>query len=508
MSNLSRKRCGVLAAGCRAASACLALLLYCACSSVPDPPSWETVLASQPTPPPAPTAPATANSVVVYLDTSVSLAGYVSADRQGQTVYSRTLQELRNLVSIATPPLDVAVRRVDAGVGTPNPDSFLTQASFDKAVYTGGETNIAGAIGVFNRAGGANTVKPEVQKAGIGQLAAGEPLSAEPPPARFHVLVTDGVQSQRQGKGDCAAGSDQVCVRKRILALLDAGWGGYVIGLRSEFQGKVFSETGGRPVDFTSNKRDAQTFRPFYIYLFSPDRAALDQLVTTLAEQLRPLVPDESAMRTLALSSPYASGAASAALTIPDTPEAGENPADLLELESPEHENPRGFVLSVDPNTERSAQRVPFTIETSIPWSANVRAGGVPLELAELIDWQLAVDEKYEATLKEQEGNDLRFPELKLAGKEVKPDGKVALSLNAKFPLGTGDPHWRVYRLEGKLNLQQQTPQWIRDWSTNLDTTRDAANKTLYLESALLGLWRNPELEKQIVARIYVVAGP
>lgn len=484
----------------RLALACLALLACCACE--PDPPAWDAVLAAQAAPAPSPT-PETANSVVVYLDTSASMAGYVSTDRERQTVYSRALQELRNLVSIATPPLDVAVRRVDAAVGAPAPDSLLTQASFDKGVYTGGETNLAGAIGMFNGAGARPAAGPEVQKASANQT----PPDPQPP-ARFHVLVTDGVQSQRQGGGDCVAGSDQVCVRKRILALLGAGWGGHVIGLRSEFQGRVFSETGGRPVEFASNKRDPQTFRPFYIYLFSPDRAALDQLAATLAERLRLLAQGEGGMRTLALTSPYAGGEAAAALNIADAPDADENPAALLELEPPEHDSPRGFLLSVDPDTERLARPVPFTVEAAIPWSATVRDGGAPRELAELIDWKLVVDEKYEAELKAQEGGELRFPELKLAGREVRPDGKVALALSAKFPLGTGEPHWRVYRLEGKLNLQQQTPQWIRAWSTDLDTTVGAANKTLFLESALLGLWRNPELERQTVARIYIVAGP
>jgi hypothetical protein len=317
------------------------------------------------------------------------------------------------------------------------------------------------------------------------------------------------VQSQRAGGGDCTAGSDQVCVRKRILSLLDAGWGGYVIGLRSEFQGKVFSETGGRPVDLASKKRDAKTFRPFYVYLFSPDRAALDALVAALIERLRPLAPDPGAMRTLALASPYASGHAPAELVIADAPGGeSENPADMLELESPPHEGPRGFKLRVDPDTERSERPVPFTVLTSVPWSTNVLAGGAPRELAELVDWQLTVDEEYEAKLKAEEGDDLRFPELKVAGKEIRPDGNVALTLSAKFPLGTGRPHWRVYRLEGRLNLRQQTPQWIRDWSTDLDTTAESATRTLYLEGTLLGLWRNPALDQQAVARIYITAGP
>ena len=72
----------------------------------------------------------------------------------------------------------------------------------------------------------------------------------------------------------------------------------------------------------------------------------------------------------------------------------------------------------------------------------------------------------------------------------------------------TGEPGWRVYRLEGRLNLESQTPAWVREWSTNLDTTPEAASKTLNLESALLGLWRNDVLRDQCVAETYIRVGP
>jgi hypothetical protein len=40
-----------------------------------------------------------------------------------------------------------------------------------------------------------------------------------------------------------------------------------------------------------------------------------------------------------------------------------------------------------------------------------------------------------------------------------------------------------------------------------LDTTRESGNRTLYLESTLLGLWRNPVIEGQLVAEAVIVAG-
>src|ERR1041384_4522125 len=43
---------------------------------------------------------ATANQLVVYLDTSASMAGYVGSNREKETRLSRSLQELRNFVTL------------------------------------------------------------------------------------------------------------------------------------------------------------------------------------------------------------------------------------------------------------------------------------------------------------------------------------------------------------------------------------------------------------------------
>jgi hypothetical protein len=169
------------------------------------------------------------------------------------------------------------------------------------------------------------------------------------------------------------------------------------------------------------------------------------------------------------------------------------------------HENPPGFTLRVDVETAKSGP-VPFQITTTLPWSTNVLDGGLPKELAEMVSWKLEpLNAEAEANKSERE----RYPELKIVNQKIEPDGKITIEASAQYPGGkTGTPEWRVYCLEGRLKLQEQTPQWIRQWSTNLDTTSEAANKTLYLESALLGLWRNPELEKQTIAKIYLRTGP
>jgi len=235
------------------------------------------------------------------------MAGYVSTDKLGQTIFSRSLQEMRNFISLINPPIEVVVRRVDSSISAPYPDSYLSEASVDQRVFNGKETDLAGAISSFEKGIEAKSNPAKGKTAGDkGEAEKDEGEQEALPPARFSVLITDGVQSQMKQSADasCLAGSDQTCVRKRILMLLSKGWGGYVIGVRSEFKGKVYSEvTRGTVVSYESKRRDPQSFRPFYIYIFSPDRAALDGLVGVLTSRLRPLLAREDGMRTLSLSS-------------------------------------------------------------------------------------------------------------------------------------------------------------------------------------------------------------
>lgn len=494
----------------RAVVALLFLLsLSPSCTRTPRPPEWNKLLKDAP---PmalqaerAAGAPRTTQDLIVYLDTSSSMVGYVSSDRQKATVFSRTLQELRNFSTLVSPPLNVYVRRVDAQVGPPLNETFLSEASINQATYNGKETNLSGAIETFRR-----TAHDEAQASrekSITRVAAraedkgaGEAEKDETPvPARFHILVTDGVQSTRQRSDlSCTTGSDQICVRKKILGLLEQGWGAYVIGLRSEFKGKLYSEINHAAIAYETRPRDPQSYRPFYLYLFSPDRDALDKLVAALQERLSALIGQDDALRVLALTSPYADDWGKGELQIP------RESAALLESSKSKEENPPRFTLKVSLDTEKTEAK-PFRILAAIDWSNYVKSSGTPQERAGLVKWDLVPIYPESGSANEK---GVRLAEVKLVRAEPQPDGTVSLALTAQWPRANGAPGWRVYRLEGRLNLEQQTPLWIKQWSTEMDTTAEMGNRTLYLESALLGLWNNPQLKRQIVAQMYLRVGP
>jgi hypothetical protein len=427
----------------------------------------------------APDGPPAANQLVVYLDTSASMEGYVTNGSDEETTYSRTLRELRNFVTLVNPPLDVSVRRVDAKVGEPLNDMTLSKASVERKFFNGANTDLAGAFDTLPAA-----------------------ADGDGHPARFHVLVTDGVQSTSQQRPDlaCTSGSDQLCVRKKILNLLNSGWGGCVIALRGEFHGNLYSEVNrarSRPsvLRFDSVAGQPETYRPFYLYVFSPDRAAVEQFVSTLVGRLKPLVGERGdSLRVLPLTFQYTDGEAKAEPFVPDSSKR------LLVVRMEESKGMPEFTVSVDPSTAQAGPQ-PFTLLFDVPWTPDIRLSGTARELSELIRWELV------PVYPETPSGTSRYPEVKIVNTSVADNGRIALQATAIWPAAVGSLCWRGYRLEGRLRPEALTPQWVSAWSADLDTTTATATQTLYLESGLLGLWRNPVLNDQLVAEASVLVG-
>lgn len=457
-----------------------AILFAFGCSGSPPPP-WADCEMKK-TENSAPEIPPSSDHLVVYLDTSASMNGYVSGDTKnsfalapdGRTIFSKALFELRDVVTSLNPQPAIVVRKVDVAVSAPSfGDLELSQAALNRGLYVGKETNLAGAIKSFS-----------------------EPLdktaeNAAPP--RFHILITDGVQSSQQQKTDvsCAQGSDSFCVKKQLLELINKGWGGAVLGLRSEFQGNVYSEIAKKAVPYSSGK-DGVKFRPFYLYIFSPDRAALEKLVESLKQKLTPL-GKEDALREFALTSDYVNGAPTVDFQIE---KQNKEFVEVKQEKVKDGENPR-VTVKPDLDTESTGKK-PFTMVVNLPWSSHAQSAGS--EIAGLVKWELKLLNA------EKEENGFRYPELKLVKPEIQGD-KIALVFETGWNKEPGSPAWRLYRLVGRLDVDKPAPPWVSAWTTNLDTTADTANKTLNLESSLANLWKNSALENQTIAEICIRVG-
>jgi hypothetical protein len=369
----------------------------------------------------------------------------------------------------------------------------LTNASQDQGVYRGGETNLAGAISAFK----APPAPATTEKQNANLAAKAENPAAEAVP-KFHILVTDGVQSTKQGSAthDCTAGSDQFCVRQRIGELLLANWGGCILGIRADFHGKVYSEVSRSAIPYETRTNDPTTFRPFYLYIFSPDPFALDALVNSLKERLRPLLPNSEPIRELNLSFPYTKGSGDFDVAV--TKEVRP----FLERNRDRGGPPSRLTVRVDVDTEKSGAK-PFSILAKLQWSNHALDTANEAELAELLTW--TVVPIYPA---QTAASGKRFPEIKITRTFVERPGQINIEATAGFPSGTEDPSWCAYRVVGRLNLNQASPSWIKRWSIDLDTTREVGNRTFNLETALLGLWNASATKEQIVAEALIRIGP
>lgn len=470
----------------------LSTLAWTGCSRS-EPYDWDEVDSATPAPTPLPSPP-TRPTLVVYLDTSASMAGYVTPD--GQNVFGAALRTLRDVVTSFRNPLEVSVRSVDASVRAPDPDGALAlqKASINMGLYRGGETDLAGAIASFDP----SRTRDGAQADGIGSADAAQPEPVE----RFHVLITDGVQSKKaqDTKQACLKGSDSTCVREKIIHLLKKGWGAYVIGLRSQFHGTVYSEVNpSLRVQYDTSDSNPKRFRPFYLYIFSPDRTALDEFVAGLRERLRTVAPAET-MRVLALTSPYTERTQKAEVTIP---EASDDAVEIYE----QLDEPARLALEVNQDVDEAA---PLSVEVAVevPWSQHVRDSGTPQELSSLLRWQVV-------PVKPAEGGGtaegVRYAVVKADPKSrLDGQGRVVVRLTAGWPRTTAEPAWRAYALRGylELGMGHEPLPWIRHWSTDLDINIEQADRTLNLESVLTGLWRNPVLEEQVVAEVFLQVGP
>jgi hypothetical protein len=469
-----------------------------------DPPDWEGITSAA-----TPSAsPQTSDQLIVYLDTSGSMAGYATQD--GQNVFGRTLRAVRDVATSFKQPVQVSVRYVAAAVGNPDPDGALAlqKASINPAVYNGGETDLAGAINSFSPNSGPRGVQssPPGGASPSPTPADGQPAD-RPPPARFHILITDGVQSTRGQNAQlaCLRGSDATCVRQKIINLIKQGWGGYVIGLRSQFHGKIYSETGGGSFIYDTPEGSWKRYRPFYLYIFSPDPPALEEFVSVLRERLRSATQQES-LRVLALTSHYASEAAKAALSIPTDSE------DAVELSGDQEETPARFTLEVNRDQDEAAP-ASFTVAVSVPWSKQVQDSATPLELIKLLQWEVERVYPKEADMSKESGT-RRYASVKLVNSDgpytLDSKGRVPVQLTVGWPRSTAKPSWGIYHLQAKFNLttDRDPLPWIKQWSTDLDQSAEYADRTLDLETVLISLLRNPALERQTVASVYLRVGP
>lgn len=471
-----------------AARACAVVLTGCAALACSHSERWCDACPPRNEPLVAPAVEAT-NQLIVYLDASKSMKGFVgerlrTEAASAKTVFSRSLLELRSIVNSLQPQPQVLFRVTDARVHPPEHDFRLAQYAVNREWFDGTETDLAGVFRAFEE-----PVEP-----GTSQ------------PALFHVLVTDGVQSTRHRVNgeDCLQGSDSRCVKERMNELISRGWGGAVLGVRADFDGPVYSEIqpDRPPVEYHSETGKPETYRPFYLFVFSPNRAALDQLVRALKAALRPLLCADEQLREYALTSAFVEGQVSGELVATDADSfkvfrERDAPAGALCFNVDVSEAPRRRPAQGEAQSDADPM---LRLTLRLDWSHDGSDSGTPQEMAGMLRWELA-------PVAPTPEKGVRYPELKIAGSTANADGSVTLLLSAHWEDGKGKRRPRVYRLVGRLDLEKPAPPWVALWSAATDVTREEAARTLNLKDSLANLWNNESLRRQEAAVVCLRVG-
>lgn len=491
----------------------LVLAVGCRSGDASSPPGRKELKASAILPSNQNNWPTTSDDLVVYLDVSEPMRNYVLPD--GQSVFSQTLRTLREFSAIQSIPVRVHLRTIAKQVGPPQPNAALADAAFSQKIYNGSESNLVSAIICFNQnlpsgvSGQAQTtssvksltspvpVKDEALAVAGGESKGAAVMSVKPP--RFHVLVTDGVQyaARTDGGDGCASGTDAFCVRQKIRALLDQGWAGSVLALRSEYCCAFFSENEQKWIGFDTKSLPPSNYRPFYLFIFSPDHKAVDEFVLSLKESLRKSINPMPQMRELPLTAQYAEGA----LGFDRNADFKTKDTDRLRCTTLGGKAGEPLFLSFQLQEESRTIPIPFELKLTLSWSEHGKDADEPQQLANLLDWSL------ERVYPSQEQTSSRYPEIELVKAVADAQGRFVIAATAHWPHAAGQAAWQAYRLCGRFKRDAE-PSWINQWSTPRDVTPAAGSRTLDLRTTLLGLWRNPVLEKQPVAEAYLRIGP
>lgn len=178
-------------------------------------------------------------SAKVYLDASLSMAGYVTGQADNQTQFDRFVDKLGDYLP--------ACRIYKFGQG--QKQDLLTPANFDRSVHTPAFYNL--------------TYNPN--DALIRQINSEEELG-------LSVIVTDGVQSDDPGQGNPP-------VVEAIVDWLKKGGTFGIFVLRSSFKGPFYSE---HLRTWIRNEKGSPKFdiaaRPFYAFVLSPSPHEFNEL--------------------------------------------------------------------------------------------------------------------------------------------------------------------------------------------------------------------------------------
>ncbi len=219
------------------------------------------------------------DEVVVHVDVSSSMVGYVSSSSE----FSRVVAGFDQVASGLQPQHSISVRSVGRTIDHLGGVDELRRLAFESKAFNQNESRLVEAL------------------ESIDSSEPGEAI------ARCHIFVTDGLQYSAD-KGLCEEGHDPRCLGSRFRELIESGWGMHVFAIRSRFDGVVDVPGRRQGVRLTSAPRKEETYRPFLLMVLVNGEAhgpasSLADVVAKLRTFLESTV-SPSLIRELNLSAP------------------------------------------------------------------------------------------------------------------------------------------------------------------------------------------------------------
>ncbi|WP_282610855.1 hypothetical protein [Pelagibius sp. Alg239-R121] len=361
-----------------------------------------------PPPPPPPPPPRDYKGVATYLDASLSMVGYFRTTKEHGSIIQRflwvhLLQVIRGQLS------DEPVYFGTFGEAVPDPEELRpTESLLNRLKFP--------------------SAKARKEYFGSRQTRLVELLSTDQlRKSKVFVVVTDGLPSS----------PGQAGIDSRLMTQLQSldreGVNLWLIGLRSEFRGRVYPET---PDAFgQKGSFDHSGVRPIYLWIGARDMAIGTDIVEGFIEAIRSLAEKQDGARV-----------------------------EVVQLTEPEKLNP-AVVLNVD-----ALQEV-LTIENEDHLEMRLARGfNAPFSVHMTVT-----------------GLEEKFPREKEFHWVIDASRKNAVAVirdeNDKWTLRVDPTKTSSFEIE--LNVVAAMTPWWKFWSTNDDSVREHADKTLHLSEMI-----------------------
>jgi hypothetical protein len=404
------------------------------------------------------------NLVKIYIDGSYSMAGFVRPE--GNTVFGQMLEKLRSM----TLPGYTKEFYKFAGEIEQIQDKDVHTAHYQRWFFGGSDTKLSDVSDMFLKC---------------------PPNSL---PSAF-VVVTDGVPSV---PGEA---SDYVKVSNKVNQWLLKKYVFQILAMRSQFNGEICSETnkqkgvGSYKFPYSSVEKEIKTYRPFYLYIFAPDRDCVEEIVS----QIKPnkISPDYQFID-------FSSRIFKEYSVEFETEEA--NPI-------PGRENP--LVHYTEP--------LEFSNMTELSWKKKTSGKtSSPGYLRVTLDFQLSRWMRAFVRHPENirlESECVSFPKkdscspviptptvyLDSASVEQGTGEKIKVTLLLRFKDELPPGRWFAYHIRFLPYREAfELAPWVEEWSTDRDDEQRLASKTLNFGKFISCLLEQPSLTDQSIGEIYI----